>query len=500
MVLQRGKPVCIWGESDAPVTVMYRGVSATAVPDAAGRFRAELPPLEACEGANLIINEVVLRNVAVGDVFLCAGQSNMELSFARMAHRYPEEMANPCPHIRELLVPTDTQFKVPRRTLSGAKWKVAAPDTIDTFSGVAYFFAKRIYERERVPIGIIVSAVGGSRVCAWMNRESVEGLTSQPEMSERLKEIDSSAFNLSEKMSYVNDARTAFDKAVRDIDIGVTGQWHMPEYDDSDWETAQLLNPWDGAGSMWFRKTIDIPDDLVGTKAALFMGAMLDADFAYANGRMLGGTTYRFPPREYEIAELPKSLTLAIRVISDSPKGGRFIPGKQYLLYTKRGAINLNTEWKCRRGAAIDPISYGYRVYFEPTGLYNAMIAPLVGYAIKGMIWYQGESDDQCPGGYADRFRAMLAGWRRDWGEIFPAAFVELVHYLESDWDTLRTEQWDSLSAPNTAMAAAFELGEHNDLHPQGKQAVGDRLARCMTMLAYGGKITPSPFEIIALR
>jgi sialate O-acetylesterase len=260
------------------------------------------------------------------------------------------------------------------------------------------------------------------------------------------------------------------------------------------------LTSWTGTGSVWLRKTLAIPPELAGKPATLFLGTVIDWDMVYVNGEAVGNTTYRYPPREYAIPSLPNGrCVITVRVISKD--GGCFTPGKQYLLSTGEGSFNLNGVWRFRRGGQGSPLEPETSFHYKPTGLYNGMIAPLAKFAIKAALWYQGESDAGNPDRYAEKFDILVRTWRAAWGYDFPFLFVELPYWEGGpDWSLLRYQQWLSLEIPKTAMAAAFDLGEHNDLHPQNKQMVGDRLARCAMRLVYGEKMMISPFEIIGCK
>lgn len=496
MVLQRNYRVKLWGWADEQVTVTFLAQEYHAAPDAAGHWTVVLDDLPSGGPHTLTINDIVLRDVYVGDVFLCSGQSNMQFPMRRVKHMYPEEMQSPHPHIHQFTVPQRYNFHAPQSGLEGGSWAAASPETIDEFSAVGYFFAKRLYERYHVPIGLILSAIGGTPIHAWMSREALK------EFPELIQETDLCADDAYVAQVQARDARNVecFYGGADQADPGLQEKWYSPDYDDSRWEQRPLLTPWAGTGSVWLRKSIEISPQLAGKPATLFLGTVTDWDTVYVNGEAVGNTTYRYPPREYVVPSLPNGrCVIAIRVISKD--GGCFTPGKQYLLSTEAGSFNLNSEWRFCRGCHTTPLEPETAFHYKPTGLYNGMIAPLTRFAVKAALWYQGESDAGNPNRYAEKFEALVRTWREGWGYAFSFLFVELTHWEGGpDWDLLRQQQWLSLEIPNTAMAAAFDLGEHNDLHPQNKQAVGDRLARCAMRVVYGEKMTSSPFEIVGYK
>lgn len=496
MILQRDAEIKLWGTADESVTITFLDRQYHTDPDASGYWEVMLSDLQPGGPYTLTINEITINDVFIGDVWLCSGQSNMQIPMQRVKHMYPEELKNPNPYIRQFSVPLQLNFNKPMDALNGGGWVAASPEAIKGFSAVAYFFAKRLYERYQVPVGLIVSANGGTPIHAWMSRGSLE------DFPELLCEAD--LYTDEAYAAKIQNQETvnmeSFLSGIDNNDPGLAEMWYSPDYDDKAWEERPLLEPWEGTGSVWLRKTIEIPPELSGKPATLFLGTVIDWDRVYVNGEAVGNTTYRYPPREYVIPSLPQGIcVIAIRVISK--EGGGFTPGKQYLLTTDAGSICLCDNWKFLRGARTTPPPAENYLHNKPLGIYNGMIAPLKRFAIKGVLWYQGESDDVNPKRYAEKFAAMVRGWRTEWGYDFPFLFVELPHWAGgSNWSPIRQQQWQSLEVPKTAMAAAFDLGEHNDLHSQGKQAVGDRLARCAMRVAYGEKMSHSPFEIVGYR
>ena len=369
-------------------------------------------------------------------------------------------------------------------------WRGVSPQTIRDFSAVGYFFAKRLYAKYQVPVGLILTAIGGTPLHAWMGMDTLS-----PELCAQAA-LFSDSSSLARVLRENAAKQDAFFTEANRSDSGLAEGFHQPGYIDSAWEKRSLLAPWNGTGSVWLRKSLEIPPCLVGRSAKLFLGTVKDWDMAFVNGEVVGNTPYRYPPREYDIPALPAGCcVIAIRVIFKD--GGGFTPGKQYLLATEAGSLDLSGLWRYRRGGMAQPPQPEVNLIYHPTGLYNGMITPLSRFAIKGTIWYQGESNAEHPQGYADQFEALVRQWRTLWGYSFPFLFTELAYWGEGlDWDAMRKEQRKCLRIPGTAMAAAADVGEYNDLHPQGKRPVGERLARCAMRLAYGETLPPSPFEI----
>jgi sialate O-acetylesterase len=259
---------------------------------------------------------------------------------------------------------------------------------------------------------------------------------------------------------------------------------------------------WDEAGLgpvngvVWFRKEITVPDSMIGKPAGLLLGRIVDADTAYVNGEIVGGVSYQYPPRKYAIAPgvlKPGKNLIAVRVINNAGRGG-FIKDKPYRLVAGGTAIDLSGEWRYRPGAVMDPLREQTFIRWKPLGLYNAMIAPLLNHAIKGVIWYQGESNTKDPAEYRKTFPALIADWRNQWNQgEFPFLYVQLANFMEardlpsdSRWAELREAQLKTLRVPRTGMAVAIDLGEWNDIHPLKKKDVGERLALAARKIGFG--------------
>ena len=266
----------------------------------------------------------------------------------------------------------------------------------------------------------------------------------------------------------------------------------MPGY----WEDQGIK---DLNGTVWYRREIDVPESMVGKPARLFMGRIIDADVIYVNGKQVGNKTYQYPQRRYDVSEdllTAGKNTIVIRVSNYGEKGG-FVPDKPYYLFTESDTIDLKGYWQYKVGQVFLPTPFagGISLRHSPTGYFNGMIASFKDYSIKGIVWYQGESNAGRPIQYNDLLPALIADWRNIWGQNIPFLYAQLpnfmdVNYLpeESNWAQLRQSQLNALRIPNTAMAVALNLGEWNDIHPGNKKPIGDRLALAAQSLAYGEK------------
>ena len=510
MILQRDENVTIsgWSAPGAKVTVRFLGRPYETAADSGGTWSVALEKHGAGGPHDMEVESgerIVLHDIYFGDVWILSGQSNMQLPMERVKDKYPEIVANEeNSYIRQFQVPEHYDFNAPCTDLQGGKWESVRHDTIRLFSSVGFFFAKQLYEAYSVPIGLIQTAIGGAHVEAWMSRESLSGY---PEM---LKTVD--RFRDGEYVTRLteadNDREKQWQEKLDCADMGLQHgkcQWYEKSCDDSGWETIRIPSYWADEGlsmqngSIWFRKDFILPAPLAGKPARLFLGRIVDADFTYVNGRFVGTTSYRYPPRKYDI---PAGLlqggrnTIAVRVVSFRGKGG-FITEKPYQLFFDTQAIDLAGEWKYRVGANADLLPDRTFLHQIPVGLFNGMFSPVSGYDVKGVLWYQGESDTSRSETYEDLFVKLIGCWRKQMKrDDLPFLYVQLPNYVESEdinavgkWSLLREAQRKALRVPNTAMAVTIDTGEWNDLHPFDKQDVGKRLALAARRVAYGEDI-----------
>lgn len=508
MVLQHSENLKIWGWA-APgekVELHFNNKNYTAKANTAGEWTIQLSPQKAGGPYTMTFsagNTITISNILFGDVWLCSGQSNMELTMQRLIDRYPKEATAENENIRQFLVPDIANFKNQQTDLNSGEWKSLSPKTINDFSGVAYFFACSVYKKHHIPIGIINAALGGSPAQAWI---SEKGLKKFPDYLKEahLYKNDKLIAEIEEENANIN---TEWYSELNAKDEGLKEGWKAKEYDDSGWDEMKIPGYWADTstgnvnGAVWFRKTIDVPKTMTGIPVKLELGRIIDADSVFVNNTFVGTTSYQYPPRKYKLAAnilQPGKNTITIRVINNSGRGG-FVLDKDYRLITSKDTIKLDGIWKYRTGCIMPAIKPQTTIRFKPSGLFNAMIAPLQSYTIKGALWYQGESNTGKPQEYFDLMKTLITDWRTGWKQDFPFIYVQLPAFMEekpnpqeSNWALLRDEQAKILSVTTTAMAIAIDLGEWNDIHPLNKKEVGERLALQAEKLVYGNK------EIIA--
>jgi len=494
MVLQREQPVKVWGTADAgervSVTFMKKKYVATA--DNNGQWNVTLPPMKAGGPYLMQINDIKLNDILIGDVWLCSGQSNMELPVSRVTDMFAAEINEYSnERIRQIIVPKVYNFHAPQETLSATSWKPMTQENVMNFSALACFFAKEMYEKTEVPVGIINSSWGGTPIEAWI---SEEGLKEFPIYinDKRLYEDDIYCAHI-KKLE--GECFYRWNSSLYRSDAGLRTPWYASNYDDSDWQTVNMfsrtwgnngLNPI--AGSHWLRQNVEIPHTWSDKEVTLRLGCIIDADSVYVNGTFVGTTGYQYPPRIYRIPAgtlKPGVNNITVRIISNGGQPG-FVQEKPYKLICDNESIDLKEEWKYRLGAPMPSAPNMMFFCYKPVCLYNAMIAPLQHYTLRGTVWYQGESNVSRRNEYATLLTTMIADWRRTFGQPeLPFYIVELADYLSKEdiggrkaWAEMRLEQAKAAQAtPNAFLIRNSDLGEWNDIHPLDKKTLGKRVA-----------------------
>ena len=524
MVLQREREIPVWGWANpgGEVSVSIAGNTATAEVGEDGKWRTNLPALPAGGPYEVKISgqeSKALKNVLVGEVWICSGQSNMEMpvmvgNYGVKNGRKEISEANH-PNIRLFTVPKITEA-TPQEDFEADGWVECSPETVPAFTAVGYFFGRHLHKQLGVPVGLIHSSWGGTVAEAWT---SEVGLATIQDFRNVLPEVK----GLVENYQSLQETREAkvreWVEALDDCDLGSdreSAPWAEPDLDASDWGSMDLPCIWEDAGLpdydgyLWFRKEIEIPGSWRGKDLVLNLGPVNDWDRTFFNGRKVGGIEVPgklVEKREYTI---PADLVadgknvIAVRVYDMGNKGGICGEKKELRLEVKgdpMSSISLAGAWRYKEGSNEKTRSAEPKIPFAassiqntPTVLFNAMIAPLVPYGIRGAIWYQGESNASRAYQYRTLFPTMILDWRRHWAQgDFPFLFVQLANFLpvdpkpvESDWAELREAQLHTLAFPKTGMACAIDIGEEKDIHPKNKQDVGKRLALAARHIAYG--------------
>ncbi len=514
MILQRDAPVNIWGWASAneKVKLQLKGKTYKTRANSKGEWKLQISPVKA--GGPYIMeitasNKIIIHDILFGDVWFCSGQSNMvhQLNIHDITYAKEIETAND-PKIRQFWVPTLTNLEGSQDNLPTGYWKSAVGEDVRPFSAVAYFFAKKIQSKYNVPVGIINASVGGSPIEAWISEEGFRDFTAVLKSIQKNK--DTAYLNGLKRISPANLNRQ---KPPVDAGIASNPKWFDNAYVPKDWRTINIPGYWEDQGIkdlngiVWYRKEINIPTSMAGKPAKVFLGRIVDADELYINGKQVGNTTYQYPQRRYSVPEglLKAGINIfVIRVTNTNSKGG-FVPDKPYCIFSGNDTVDLKGYWKYKVGAAFRPnisggSGGGMNAQNQPTALYNAMIAPTVNYTIKGFCWYQGESNISRAQEYEKFKGALISDWRDKWNQdSLPFLYVQLPGFMdfnylpsESNMAMLREAQLNTLLVPNTGMAVAIDLGEWNDIHPDNKKDVGERLALVALNKAYNESIVYS--------
>ena len=507
MVLQRGVAIPVWGLADpgARVAVSFDGTTVAASADGNGAWRVELPAREAGGPLLLRIDDGEapreLRDVFVGDVWLASGQSNMEWPISQSAHADIEIARATDPLIRHFKVPR-SWAGLPQWQLAGGEWVPSSPEVAGQFSAVAHFFARELRASIDVPIGIIDSTWGGSSIEAWMDART-QGIDGDAlvELARQLKVEDEQAL-----------AQARANLARWQLPVDDAG-WQAVGTDTTQWDDMPVPALWEAAGwngvdgVAWYRTRFTLTADEARRGMTLGVGRIDDTDTTWVNGVEVGSTELQYDtPRVYSVPAgvLREGVNeIAVRVTDAGGGGGIHGLPEELFVQPDGGARRaLAGTWKFRP-AAVTALSLDDNKNQRPTLLYNAMIAPLQPFPVRGVIWYQGEANagsvEQALQ-YREQFPAMIRQWRTQWNApLLPFLWVQLAswrsgsdHGDSSPWAVLRESQATTLALPATGQAVAIDIGDVADIHPKNKQDVGERLALVARHVAYGETLVHS--------
>ena len=533
MVMQRGKPIPVWGKADAgeTVTILFNKKQFTTTADTEGRWRINLPKMKAGGPYELKVNHLEFKDILIGDVWLLSGQSNIDVTIERVYPQYTKEIDSyNNPQIRMFRVQNETDVHGVKDDIrpTSINWKPMSKQNAWFFSAVGYFLGKRMFEKTKVAQGIIVNSWGGTPIEAWISSDSLK--RDYPQLIRRAQFFQNDDY-VKAQMQANMQAERQWQKILNDNDPGILDDWTAADSDDSLWQAINQNDwSWRGTGTMWLRQHIYINKEHAGKPARLLLGTLFDRDVTFLNGRQIGQTGYQYPPRRYDIPEgllCEGDNVITIRFIN---KFGavHFIPEKPYMLCfgddrfsqnpMPADVIPLAPTWKMHVGTEMPSCPSGdISLQNIPTTLYNAVLHPLAPYAISGVVWYQGESNTGNPAPYADYLKKLMGCWRDLWqNQQMPFVIVQLANYdgrqqtgfprpitpqtepVNSGWAQLREAQRIAVKTDAyAALAVINDLGETVDIHPLRKKEVAERIGLGFDRLVYNNKVELAP-EVIA--
>lgn len=502
MVLQRNKPVTVWGWADKgeKITVRFNGQQQKVKADRSGNWQVVFAAQPAGGPYELQVNgrnEIKLEDILIGDVFICSGQSNMEWVVKNTNDAAQEIKEAVHPMMRLFTAPRATSY-FPAKDLAGGDWKVCSPATVGDFSAVAYFYGRKLQEDLDIPIGLVSTNWGGTNIQAWTSWDIMRKMANyqQADLNKLQQEKEAADEKWNQyRASLVNEK-------------GMAEKWYLPGAP-GDWKPISVPGFWEKTeignadGIVWFRREFEWPADFNAGPATLHLGPIDDNDITWINGQQVGAGNTHNTDRHYQVPLSmlrPGKNTLVVRVTDGGGNGGFYGKPGQLLLEATGLKIPLSGNWQYRVSTL--NTQYGAKDTGPntfPSQLFNAMIYPLIQMPVAGIIWYQGESNVGDAYNYRNLFKSMIEDWRRHWKEEIPFLWVQIANYLdpepmpvESNWAELRESQSEALTLPKTGQAVIIDIGEAKDIHPRNKQDVGLRLALAAEHVIYGKNIVYS--------
>ncbi len=509
VVLQRQKPIPVWGWS-APgdaIAVTLAGKTLNVQAGADGAWRVSFPAMEAGGPYELEVSTqkemLAVRDILIGEVWLCSGQSNMEWRVAQADHFWEERQAADYPQIRHYYVDHEVSLQ-PQKKLSSGSWQICSPETVGDFTAVGYFFAREIHQKLKVPVGLLHSSWGGSQVEGWISKE---GMLGSEELKAYAQKLPASWEEADHRLE-----RRIKNKLLGKPDALVTledeQQYLKPGYDFSGWWSADPMGQWDWKGIWAWRgngymgKMINIPATMAGKLSTLGLASCFSYNEIYINGKLVfagilkGSRKIILPPGTWK-AGMNSLMVKMDKVIEPEWYGLGLMgsPNELFVSTDDRKISLAGSDWKIMPAFA-EPHTFAHSSNNVGTTIFNGMIAPVVPFGIRGVLWYQGESNAGRAYQYRHSFPLLIKDWREKWQEDFPFYFVQLADYGRdqdsnegSSWAELREAQAMALSLPKTGMAVTIDIGNPDDIHPTNKQDVGMRLAAIALADTYGFKM-----------
>lgn len=504
MVLQQNQSVTLWGKGlgcsavqveilENETCIMHKTANVNKT-----NWKLQLDPMKA--GGPYQIQffsdhkiDKILKNVYVGEVWVCAGQSNMELPIRRVADQYPEALSpKEEDNIYLFKVPEQAEFQVPCEDTAGGVWQKPNAENIAEMSSISFFLAELMHRDKKIPIGIINISLGGAPIEAWMDQDSLQVFPNEIAL---LKQYRNSDFVARKK--------------VQDEQNRMVWQSRLPhDFQPQNKKKIHLPNSFAGTelegknGVIWLHRKFDVSPKLIKKELKLWLGTMVDSDETYINGVCVGRTEYQYPPRKYSI---PKGLLkekdnqIVIRLVVEHGQG-RITRGKKFEIFEPNkkevSSVKLEGNWYFEIGYTCMEAPVSDFISWKPSALYNGMLSPCLNYTIKGVVWYQGESNDKNPTCYLEHLERMIALWRGGFGMVpfvivqLPGCDIDIAPDLDA-WPMIRMAQ-QHVEGNMIAVTVNLDRGEYNDLHPTDKKRMAERIFEATQyldgrMIAYGG-------------
>lgn len=524
-VLQRDQPLDVWGTAapNSSVTVKLGSHSAAAQADAYGQWRAQLPKQPAggpyTLSASAAGQSATRKDVMVGDVFLCSGQSNMEFAVKHATNAFNDTMSSANPLIRFANIGQDSRAAQQADFNKPVAWRVAGPASIGDASAVCYHMAKSLQARYKIPVGFINASWGGTTIQGWISPSSLRGL---PDYRAGIDTLAQYAADPAKGMA-LDAARLESWFEQQDPATAAQRAWAAPAFDDAAWPSIKVGARWresgvaafkDFSGVAWFRTSIELTEAQARAATHLQLGQIADHDTTWVNGVHVGAGATWWAGRKYAV---PKGVfkagknVIAIRVLGREQGGGLLGPSDARAILAADGKkIALPDSWRYRLGTpARDwyPKGAPWEVPTSYATLYNGMIAPLAGYKFKAAAWYQGESNTAAAQEYRTLLALLMADWRKTFAQPeLPFLVAQLASFGQvatkpgsSHWAELRDAQLYAVRADGrSGLAVTFDYGDRSDIHPSQKTVVGERLARAARAVVYGETVSPGGPEAVA--
>ena len=507
-VLQRDRPIAVWGQGapSAAVTVRLGQQSATVTADANGRWRATLPAQAAGGPYTLSVEGgQTLSDIMVGDVFLCGGQSNMEFMVKQSTNAWGALQTPADPDLRYATIPDTTRAQPLADLEAPAKWQRVGPETVGDASAVCYYMARSLQQSEKVPIGFINAEWGGTRIESWISPAS---LATIPRLKDGVAAVELYGRDPAKALAQDGARRESWWKA-HDPAAARQATFRRPDFDDANWATIPT-SAWKEAGVpalaafegvMWLRGTIELTAAQVAAAKTLQLGPIDQYEETWVNGRYVGGGSVNWAWRHYDAPagtwKVGRNI-VALRVLGGANGGGLTGAAPRGLELADGTLVPFAGPWRYYQGRALTGEKIAPAPWDVPNSLatlYNGMIAPFAGYGLKLAAWYQGESNAGEASTYRELMTLLMADWRRTFAApALPFFVVQLTSYgkpstapVQSGWAELREVQAQAVAQDaHAGLAVTLDVGDRFDIHPTQKTVVGERLARLARVIAYG--------------